>query len=246
MEIKRLFEDEALLVLDKPAGVVVNRAETVPGETVQDWFVDNFSELIEAEEDETFNKRLGMVHRLDKETSGCLLWAKQAKALKELMRQFKQREVQKEYIALVHGRLAPQEGTIRLPITRDSQDRHKRAVSYEGKQAETSWQVIKRLKGDQYEYSLVKVEPKTGRTHQIRVHLNHLGHAVVADSKYLKDKRFKRDREKLKRQFLHAYKIGFVHPMNGEVIMVESKLPSELQEFLVQLTVTENLEVEDE
>lgn len=228
------------MVLDKPAPVVVNRAQTVEEETLQDWFVKKYPEIIKEEKEELFQKRLGMVHRLDKETSGCLLWAKQEEVLRDLLEQFKKREVKKEYLALVHGRLEPVRGTIRLPITRDGQ---KRKVSFKGKQAETSWQVIKRLKGDEYEYSLVRVQPKTGRTHQIRVHLNHLGHAVVADSKYLKDRRFKADRKKLKRHFLHAYKIGFRQPVSSEKIVVESKLPESLRRFLEELEVEEKVEV---
>ena len=146
------------MVLDKPAGVVVNRAETVPGKTIQDWFVDNYDEVLNMYgDDDVYMKRLGMVHRLDKETSGCLLWAMEPEVLKDLMVQFKNREIEKEYIALLHGELRPSKGTMRLPITRDTENRHKRTVSFEGKQAETSWQVVKRLEGEDYKYSLVRV-----------------------------------------------------------------------------------------
>ncbi len=244
MEIKKLFDDEAVMVLDKPAGVVVNKAQTVPGETIQDWFVDNYGEILEMyRDDDVFMKRLGMVHRLDKETSGCLLWALEPKVLKDLMAQFKNREIEKEYIALLHGELRPAKGTMRLPITRDLDNRHKRTVSFEGKQAQTSWQVVKRFAGEDYKYSLVRVRPKTGRTHQIRVHMAHLGHPVVADSLYLNDKRYKNDSKKLDRQFLHAYKIGFRHPLSNEQIVVESKLSEKLKSFVDKLELVEEVEV---
>lgn len=237
MQIERLYEDDDLMVLEKPAGVVVNQAETVQGKTMQDWFVSQFAEIVERQgDDELFAKRLGMVHRLDKDTSGCLLWAKNVEVLRELMGQFKRREVKKEYLALVHGRLEPGEGVIKLPIRRDKQDREKWAVGYDGKQAETGWRVTKRLRG-KYEYSLVELWPKTGRTHQIRVHMNHLGHALVADEKYLKKSRWKENDEKLKRQFLHASKIEFCQPNSDEMLSVSSQLPDELEGFLAKLEV---------
>ena len=229
LEIPVLYEDEDMLVINKPAGIVVNRSETA-GTTVQDWAVDKLG--IGEATGELMQARGGLAHRLDKETSGCLLIAKNEESLKELMRQFKARETKKSYVALVHGWLEPNEGVIRLPIARDALCREKRKVNYEGKQAETRWQVIKLLTKEGGRYSLVRLWPKTGRTHQIRVHMKHLKHPLFADLMYL-GKKAKADREILSRHFLHAERIEFKHPRSGERMVIKAKLPADLEKVLV-------------
>ena len=224
-----LYEDEDVLVINKPAGVVVNRSDTA-GVTVQDWLVDRLR--INRKSGELMQARGGLAHRLDKETSGCLLVAKNEKSLKELMRQFRAREVKKSYLALVHGWLEPAEGVIRLPIARDVLSRERRKVNYEGKQAETKWQVIKLLTRESDRYSLVRLWPKTGRTHQIRVHMKHLKHPLFADLMYL-GKKMRGDREILSRHFLHAESIEFNHPRSGDRVVVKSVLPADLKKVLV-------------
>lgn len=191
-EPKVLYEDEYLKVVDKPAGMVVNRVEGGPL----------------------------FAHRLDKETSGCLLIAKEQKVLEKLMLSFKNREVKKEYLAVVHGRLEPREGTIKLPIGRLKGDGVRRAVRVEGRMSETSWLVERHFDN----LSLVRLFPTTGRTHQLRVHLSHLGHPIVGDFLYLNDSQRKIDRAKYDRHLLHAAVIEFPHPVTGVRVRVESPL----------------------
>ncbi len=233
MKIKILYESEAVLVVDKPAGMVVNRAESVRGETVQDFAEKrlNFPTGNESEVDNLFRKRSGIAHRLDKETSGCLLLAKKPEALKELLAQFKERKIKKEYLALVHGKLEPKEGEIFLPLRRGRKDRKKFVVSAEGKSARTGWRVEERLEYDGEKFSLVRLMPLTGRTHQIRVHMAHLNHPLFADEKYLNHKKVVKDRIVLKRHFLHAARLIFMDPGKGRV-EVESPLPEELGRVL--------------
>ena len=239
MDIKILFEDNQLMVIDKPAGVTVNRADTVGEKTVQDWAEEKMTndELRMTNDHSTFLFRSGIVHRLDKETSGCLIIAKTEAAFIELQRQFKAREVKKEYLALVHGRVEPKQGTIRVPLARSRLDRQKFAVSPEGKQAETSYTVHSVFSIQNSEFSLLRLFPKTGRTHQIRVHLKYFGHPIVADEKYAGEKRAKLDRTWCPRLFLHAAKITFFHPLTKKELTVESALPEDLKETLPKLSI---------
>jgi 23S rRNA pseudouridine1911/1915/1917 synthase len=233
-----LWEDRDIMVINKPPFVVVNR-----GETVQDWVdrklgvipteVEESSRSLEhtrddreEEEFELFMKRSGVAHRLDKETSGCLLIAKSPAALKSLLRQFHDREIKKEYLALVHGHLAPESGTIRLPLARSRFDREKWEIRYSGKMAETAWKVEKYFQGtsgSEPDFTLVRLYPKTGRTHQIRVHLAHMGFPIFSDEKYLTKNLILGDRLKLPFHFLHAQKIGF-RDMAGEWQSIEAPL----------------------
>lgn len=221
------------MVVNKPPFVVVNRAESITGETVQDWAekklgITNQELGIKGEAEEVFRKRSGVAHRLDKETSGCLLIAKNPASLKSLLSQFHDREIKKEYLALVHGRLTPKEGTIRLPLSRSRFDREKWEVKYSGKMAETTWRVEKYFK----EATLVRLFPKTGRTHQIRVHLAHLGYPIFSDERYLTKSKIALDREKLPSHFLHAERIGF-RDMAGKWQTVVAPLPDEAAKLLL-------------
>lgn len=233
LDLKILWEDQDIMVIYKPPFVVVNRADSISGETVQDWAdrilrITNYELRITNREDDVFMKRSGVAHRLDKETSGCLLVAKNPAALKSLLRQFRDRETKKEYLALVHGHMTPSEGTIRLPLSRSRFDREKWEIKYSGKIAETTWKVEKYFE----ETTLVRLFPKTGRTHQIRVHLAHLGFPIFSDEKYLTKSKIAADREKLPFHFLHAEKIGF-KDMMGKWQTVTAPLPPEESKLLL-------------
>lgn len=153
---KIIFEDKHLLVIDKPAGLVVNRAQTTTGPTLQDW-LEAYLKLM----DNGIGERAGIVHRLDKDTSGILLVAKTEPAFFELQRQFKERLVLKKYLALVHGEVKPSSGTIRAAISRSPFNRKKFGVFLGGREAETNYRVVKNIG----RFSLLELEPKTGRTH---------------------------------------------------------------------------------
>ncbi len=238
MEPKVVFEDDSLLVLDKPAGMVVNRAETTKKEkTIQDWLEEklkfgNLKKKFFGYPD--FLNRSGIVHRLDKETSGLLLVAKTPEAFANLQRQFKERKVKKKYLALVHGKVEPKEGEISLPVGRLPWDREKFGVVPGGKKAKTRYKVLKYflrpdLGKDQPFFTLLELSPETGRTHQIRVHLKYLNYPLVADQKYGGRKISREDRKWCQRLFLHAFYLGFYHPENGKFIEFSTDIPSDLR-----------------
>lgn len=211
MEPKIVYEDEALLVIDKPPGMAVNRTGLLKG----------------------------ACHRLDKETSGLLVIAKNPVAFAGIQKQFKQRQVKKKYLALVHGQLIPAKGIISASVGRSPFNRKKFGVFLGGKKAETSYKVIGhwslvvgRKKED---FSLAEVVPKTGRTHQIRVHLKHIGHPVVGDILYAGRKQARGDRRWCKRQFLHANFLKLTHPATGKPIEFHSDLPADLQQVFARL-----------
>ncbi|MBI4035197.1 MAG: RluA family pseudouridine synthase, partial [Candidatus Chisholmbacteria bacterium] len=185
---------------------------------------------------EEFLNRSGIVHRLDKDTSGLLVVAKNPEAFENLQQQFKKREVQKTYLALVYGQLKPKEGMIAVPVGRSSNPK-KFSVRVGGKLAQTTYQVEKYLKDDQgNDYTQVKLKPQTGRTHQLRVHLSYLGNPIVADSRYAGEKRAAGDRWWCPRQFLHAWRLELVHPVGGEKLKFKADLPVELTRALARLT----------
>lgn len=235
--VKVLFEDDQLLAVVKPAGMVVNRADTVAESTLQDWVekylgIENKEVGEKSELEEVFFQRSGIAHRLDKETSGVMIIGKNAEALKKIMSQFKERETKKEYLALVHGLLQPNSGVINLPLGRSIQNRHRFCVDVFGKPSITEYRV-ERVVCDKY--SLVRLFPKTGRTHQIRVHMMHLGHPLVGDELYGGRKRSVRDRQWCPRHFLHAAALEIIHPKTGERIRFESDLPTDLTEVLNEI-----------
>ncbi|MDD5289153.1 MAG: RluA family pseudouridine synthase, partial [Dehalococcoidales bacterium] len=201
--VKILYEDNDLLVIDKPAGLTVHPAPGHPGHTLVNAVLSHLSNLPDADD----TTRPGIVHRLDKDTSGVMLVAKNSTALTNLSDQFKARSVKKVYLTLVQGHLKPERGTIEAPIGRDSGDRKKMSVTGEsrGRQSRTNYRVIKYLGN----YTLLEITPETGRTHQIRVHLAAIGYPVVGDTTYgMKSAH-------LDRQFLHAHRIGFRLPSSG-------------------------------
>lgn len=230
-----IYEDGEILIVAKPAGMVVNRAETTSGTTLQDWVEGKLqmemSEIKVREDEEIFRQRSGVAHRLDKETSGVMAIGKNPFSLKELMRQFKNREVSKEYLALVHGKLEPKRGVINLPVGRLARNRQRFGVDIFGKPAITAYQV-ERVWPD---YSLVRLYPRTGRTHQIRVHLSHLGHPLVGDEVYGGRKRAVKDRVWCPRHFLHAAVLEIKHPISGQRMKFEAPLPADLKGALDEL-----------
>lgn len=170
---------------------------------------------------------LGIVHRLDKDTSGLIIIAKNDKAHINLSEQIKNREVKKTYIALVRGVIEENEATIDMPIARSTKDRKKMAVSKDGKNAITHFKVIKRYD----KYTLLEVKIETGRTHQIRVHMSHIGYPIVGDEVYSNGK----NPFGVKGQMLHSAKLTFTHPITGKVLNLEAPLPEYFKEVLKKL-----------
>ncbi|KKT48467.1 MAG: hypothetical protein UW41_C0028G0007 [Candidatus Collierbacteria bacterium GW2011_GWC2_44_18] len=241
MEIPILYEDEDSLVINKPVGLVVNRADSIKGLTVQDWVEEQgWYERTQDKDGTLYWERSGVCHRLDKETSGCLLIAKNPESLKYYLNLFKERKLTKTYMALVHGRVEPESGETILPLKRSLYDREKWQVHYEGKRAVTAWSVINRFVFPGHEHwrdvlTLLKLDLKTGRTHQIRVHLSFLGWPIFADDKYLNRKFAREDRKTLSHHFLHAASLEFV-AFNGKKVLVVAPLPMDCEQFLSTLT----------
>mgnify|MGYP001338135677 CR=1 FL=1 len=234
MDIPILFEDETLLVINKPPGIVVNRAESVKGETITDW-AQRYLALPSASADsleKDFFDRAGTVHRIDKETSGCLLIAKTPQAFFELQRQFKERIVKKTYRALVHGKLVPPDGEIKAPVGRLPWNRERFGIVPGGKESITRYRVIGIRAGGEgkEDVSLVELYPETGRTHQIRVHMKYINHPLMGDYLYAGRKTSRSDRAgEFNRVMLHAFKIEFSHPTKGDKIEVEAPVPADMQ-----------------
>lgn len=249
MDPKIIFEDEQILVIEKPCGLVVNRARTVKGETLQDWLEKKVLILkgltlqragSDLKRNKEFINRTGLVHRLDKETSGLMVVAKTPEAMFNLQAQFKTRTVVKKYLALVHGRLKPLIGNIQAPIKRNPFNRFRFGVFSDGRPATTYYQVIdyyenpkEKNKSKRY-YSLVEVLPKTGRTHQIRVHFSHLHYPVVSDDLYAGRRTSRADRGWCRRLFLHAAYLEFNHPVNQKRLKFTSELPEDLKAALAK------------
>ncbi|MBN1563295.1 MAG: RluA family pseudouridine synthase [Anaerolineae bacterium] len=218
-----LYEDEQIAVINKPAGMVVHPAYGNQSGTLVNAILARWPQTAEFGEAD----RAGIVHRLDKETSGVIVIAKTAAALDHLHAQFKDRTVQKRYLALVEGTPDTSDGLIDAPIGRDPNNRKKMAVIRDGRAAVSEFRVLEHYAA----HSLLEVFPKTGRTHQIRVHLAFLGHPVVGDRVY----GHRKQKIKLKRHFLHATAITLTQPETGETLTVEAALPVGLQNILEKL-----------
>lgn len=227
-----IFEDDSILVLGKPAGWITNSATTTKGQPVlQDWLARKYN--YETAKDSKY--RAGIVHRLDKETSGILLVAKTKKAFANLQKQFKDRKVKKTYTALVHGRVEPKSGEINVPVGRLPWNRERFGVLPGGRPALTDYEVSNYYSKGKESFTLVQAKPKTGRTHQIRIHMKHLGHPIVADDFYAGRKTAREDRTWCPRLFLHASQILFVHPDSGKIVHHESNLPQDLSSKLTEI-----------
>lgn len=223
-KIKIIYEDDNILAVNKPAGLLVHGPDSLV-----DWLIEKYPEIKKVGEDP---ERPGIVHRLDKDTSGVLLVAKNQKEFEYLKKQFQDRKIKKKYIALVEGNIKDKEGIINLPIAKSKSDFRKRSAVGKtiGKEREavTEYKVIKKFE----KFTLVEAYPKTGRTHQIRVHFKAIGHPVVCDKLYGPKKQI--CPSGLTRQFLHANAIEFNLP-DGSRLQLEADLPRDLQNALDML-----------
>jgi len=218
-----VYEDQDIIIINKPQGMVVHPASGNYSSTLVNALLAHCRDLSGI----GGVIRPGIVHRLDKDTSGLLMVAKNDLAHTDLAAQMKARSVEKKYLTLVYGKIKEEKGTIDVPIGRHPVERKKMAVvSRTGKPAVTHYQVLQRY--DNYTYLEIALE--TGRTHQIRVHLAYIGHPVVGDPVYSSRKKFN-----LLGQFLHAYKLAFRHPRSGEVLEFSVPLPKALEEVLKSL-----------
>ncbi len=221
-----LFEDDALLVINKPAGMVVHPGAGNPEHTLVNALLAHCTSLSGI----GGQQRPGIVHRLDKETSGCLVVAKTDVAHRELSKQFAARTLKKTYLALVAGRLKNSSGLVDAPITRHPVHRQKMAIakSARGRSAETEYRVVR----VGTEMSLVECQLHSGRTHQIRVHLAHLGNPVLGDKLY-----GSKSARHFQRQMLHAWRLGFVHPISHQPKDFEAPLPPDFRAVVEELAV---------
>ncbi len=278
-----IYEDQDLMVINKPSGVVVNKAKSVKSKTIQEWFSEQidwqvlqkdsqWKNLVPANFNDQygnpvqiFKRRQGLVHRLDKNTSGVLLLAKNPGSLVFLLNLFKQRKTTKKYLCLTHGKFNLKKSQINLPIARSQTNRKKFSTDIKGRKSLTFYEVkqeysseqlkknllqasatdtvldlskkqIKKLKKKWASYiqgfSLVECWPKTGRTHQIRVHLASMQHPLVGDTKYGGRKRSKMDSWWCPRHFLHAVFLQFIHPRTQETVKYKAELSQDLQQVL--------------
>jgi 23S rRNA pseudouridine1911/1915/1917 synthase len=219
-----LYEDEHILVVDKPAGMVVHAGAGHLSGTLVNALIAHRPSIAAVGPD---SQRAGIVHRLDRDTSGVMVVAASEEALRGLQRQFRRRETRKEYLALVYGQIAPCQAAIEAPLGRDPLQRKRMAVQPDGRHARTEYHVEERLSGA----SLLTVQLLTGRTHQIRVHLASIGYPVVGDRVYGP----RRQAIVAPRQFLHARLLGLVHPITGQRLEFAAPLPADLQAVLTRL-----------
>lgn len=219
-----LYEDEHVIAVDKPAGMVVHAGAGRRSGTLVNALLARYGSLSQSGGE----LRPGIVHRLDRLTSGVILVARNDLAHQRLAAQFAAREIEKTYLAVVHREVREDRGLIRSPIGRDPHRRTRMSARVrQGREAATEFRVLRRFPG----FTYLEVHPRTGRTHQIRTHLASIGHPVVGDPAYGAPRRVE-GMPPLERYFLHAHRIGFRHPASGEWITIESPLPAELQEWL--------------
>ena len=222
--ISVIYEDKDILVVNKPKGLVVHPANGNPDGTLVNAIMAICKDSLSGIGGEI---RPGIVHRLDKNTSGIIIVAKNDKAHIHLSEQIKEHKVKKTYIALVRGIVRENEATINMPIGRSEKDRKKMAVTKKGKEAITHFKVLERYD----KYTLLQVNIETGRTHQIRVHLSQIGYPIVGDEVYSNGK----NEWNVKGQCLHAKSLKFTHPITGENMYLEAKLPEYFENILKDL-----------
>ncbi len=222
--VEIIYEDKDIIVVNKPKGMVVHPANGNPDGTLVNSLMSICKDSLSGIGGEI---RPGIVHRLDKDTSGVIVVAKNDKAHINLSEQIKNHEVEKTYIALVKGVVKANEATIDMPIGRSTKDRKKMAVTKTGKNAITHFKVIKRF----HNYTLLEVKIETGRTHQIRVHLSQIGYPIVGDTTYSNGK----NEWGIKGQCLHAKSLKFKHPITGKEMFLEAKMPEYFEEVINEL-----------
>ncbi|MBN1378439.1 MAG: 23S rRNA pseudouridine(1911/1915/1917) synthase RluD [Gammaproteobacteria bacterium] len=231
IDLSVVFEDPDLIVINKPAGMVVHPAAGNPGGTLQNALLHHFPELAGL-------PRSGIVHRLDKETSGLLVIARNLPAHKSLVEQLRQRTISREYVAIVQGRLVAG-GTVDAPIGRHPQDRKRMCVRQGGRKAITHYRISERYR----QHTCLQVILETGRTHQIRVHMAHINKPIVGDPVYGgrlripagSDESLKRQLGLFKRQALHAASLGVLHPANGKALQWQAPIPDDMQALIAAL-----------
>ena len=226
IDVPIVFADEAVIVVDKPADLVVHPGAGNDAGTMAAGLLARYPELVAVGEPE----RPGIVHRLDKGTSGLLVVARTSDAYQSLVAQLSARTVDRRYTALVWGHPDPPTGLVDAPIGRSRRDPTRMAVSAEGREARTGYEV-RRWFTEPIDAALIECKLETGRTHQIRVHLAAIGHPIVGDPRY----RGARARFPLPRPFLHAHRLAFDHPVTGEQVAFDSPLPPELADALTRL-----------
>ena len=236
IDLNIVYEDDDLIVINKPSNMVVH-----PGAGNTTGTISNA--LLSYAENQKNLPRAGIVHRLDKDTTGLMVAAKSSLAYHSLVKQLSQREVSRVYLAIVDGEIYD-DGTVNEPIGRDPNNRIKMAINYKGKEAITNYKPIEIYDG----FTLVECKLETGRTHQIRVHMKSIKHPLVGDKTYNKSstKSKKTNLPEINRQALHAYKLSFKHPRNKEIISFTSELPKDMLDLRVHLeqTIYEDNELE--
>ena len=220
-----LYEDSDIIVVNKPKGMVVHPANGNPDGTLVNAVMAICKDSLSGIGGEI---RPGIVHRLDKDTSGCIIVAKNDKAHVVLSEGLKNHEIKKTYIALVRGIIKENEATINMPIARSTKDRKKMAVDKKGKEAITHFKVLNRFDN---KYTLLEINIETGRTHQIRVHLSHIGYPIIGDEVYSNGK----NEWNIKGQCLHAKSLDFKHPITEKQMHVEAELPKYFKNILQEL-----------
>lgn len=216
-----IYEDNDILVVNKQKGLVVHPGNGNPDGTLVNAIMNKCKDSLSGIGGEI---RPGIVHRIDKDTSGLLIVAKNDKAHINMSEQIKNHEVKKTYIALVRGKTRENQATIDMPIARSKNDRTKMAVSKDGKNAITHFEVIERFE----DYTLLRVNIETGRTHQIRVHLSQIGYPIVGDGVYSNGK----NPFGVEGQMLHSFRLEFKHPITGKEMKLEAKLPEYFEDIL--------------
>jgi 23S rRNA pseudouridine1911/1915/1917 synthase len=240
-----IFEDESLAVINKKAGMITHPGAGAPNGTlanaiayrfkIQDSELKIENNLDEQSKFQTLKSKIGIVHRLDKDTSGLIVVAKNETVHENLSGQFRNREVYKSYVALAHGKVERNTGKIDAPIARDKHNRLKMSVQKSGRNALSLWKVRQRFE----KFTMLDVEIKTGRTHQIRVHLSYINHPIVGDDTYnsgrdntVADLQVRQAIAELNRFFLHAERLSFTHPVTKQKMDFQAPLPKELKDFL--------------
>jgi 23S rRNA pseudouridine1911/1915/1917 synthase len=222
--ISILYEDSHIIVVNKERGMVVHPAPGHHDGTLVNALLYHADEMESVGDDD----RPGVVHRLDKNTSGVLIAAKTAEAHQKLVNMFSLRKIKKEYLAVVHGRMKGREGVINLPLGRDPKDRKNMAVVAGGKPSVTRWKLKKAFKS----WAFLSVSPETGRTHQIRVHLKYVGNPVVGDPEYAPGME---SPSPIEGQALHAWRLSFPHPITGQQMELEAPLPADMEMLLQEM-----------